>query len=136
MAIGRPSIYTEELADEICRRLANGESLRKICTGGEFDGIPGEATVYRWLNDNLRFREKYARAREIQADGEFEEAREIAMSATPENVQVARLQVDTIKWRAGKLAPKKYGDKLALTGGDATDAPVKSEVTVKFVRPS
>ena len=28
---GRPSLYTEPLAAKICRRLAEGESLRGIC---------------------------------------------------------------------------------------------------------
>lgn len=28
---GRPSDYTPAIADEICTRLANGESLRAIC---------------------------------------------------------------------------------------------------------
>jgi hypothetical protein len=29
---------------------------------------------------------------------------------------VARLRVDARKWRAGKLAPKVYGEKLDLSG--------------------
>ncbi len=28
---GRPSLYTEALAAKICRRLAEGETLRAIC---------------------------------------------------------------------------------------------------------
>ena len=33
--------------------------------------------------------------------------------ATPQNAHVARLQVDTRKWVAAKLLPKKYGDRPA-----------------------
>ncbi len=33
-----------------------------------------------------------------------------------EHVQRSRLRVDTRKWAAGKLAPKRYGDKLNLGG--------------------
>ena len=33
-----------------------------------------------------------------------------------EHVQRSRLRVDTRKWAAGKLAPKRYGDKLQHTG--------------------
>ena len=62
---------------------------------------------------------KYAHARDVQADTKFDQAWDIADKATPENVAVARLQIDTIKWQAGKLAPKKYGEKLAL--GQAED---------------
>lgn len=106
---GRPSLYTQEIADEICERLIGGESLRRICLD---DHLPDARTVHRWLVVNEAFRQQYAHAKEIQADTKFEEAWEIASSATPEDVQVARLKVDTIKWQTGKLAPKKYGDKI------------------------
>ena len=53
------------------------------------------------------------RAREAQADKLFKECLEIADKATPENVSVARLQVDVRKWHAGKFAPKKYGDHIS-----------------------
>ena len=43
----------------------------------------------------------------------FKECLEIADKATPENVSVARLQVDTRKWAAARLAPKKYGDHIS-----------------------
>jgi hypothetical protein len=33
-------------------------------------------------------------------------------------VQKQRLRVDTRKWLLSKLAPKKYGDKLELSGDD------------------
>ena len=52
------------------------------------------------------------RAREAQADKLFKECLEIADKATPENVSVARLQVDTRKWAAARVAPKKYGDRV------------------------
>lgn len=29
-----------------------------------------------------------------------------------EHVQRSRLRVDTLKWQASKLVPKKYGDKI------------------------
>ena len=116
---GRPSDFTQETADLICDEIAKGRSLRTICAdeGAEFDRLPHERTVYRWLEEHELFRQQYARAREAQADGEFDEARAISQNATAENVQVARLQIDTIKWRAGKLAPKKYGEKIAVEHG-------------------
>jgi len=122
---GRPTIYSEELAEEICGRIAKGESVKQICADKESGWLPGESTVYRWLNENEAFRERYALAREAQADGEFDQARDIAMNATAENVQVARLQVDTIKWRAGKLAPKKYGDSVKVEGALGVSVTIK-----------
>ncbi len=126
---GRPSLYTEALAAEICRRLAEGETLRAICRD---TAMPDKATVLRWLADKKKadFREQYVYAREMQADALFDEALEIADDALGdwtvdkdgkkvfdhEHVQRSRLRVDTRKWAAGKMAPKKYGDKLDLGG--------------------
>ena len=126
---GRPSLYTEALAAEICRRLAEGETLRSLCRD---PGMPDKATILRWLADKKKadFREQYVYAREMQADALFDEALEIADDASGdwstdkdgkkvldhENIQRSRLRVDTRKWAAGKMAPKKYGDKLDLGG--------------------
>lgn len=112
---GRQSTFTQEVANAICERIANGESLRAICRD---DDMPGAVTVCKWLDQQPNFAKQYARAREIQGDGEFDEARAIAFAATPETAQVARLQYDAVKWRASKLRPKVYGDKLAIGGAD------------------
>lgn len=42
-------------------------------------------------------------------------------------IEHRRLQVDARKWAASKLAPKKYGDKLAL-GGDEAMPPIQHKV--------
>src|SRR5215472_1478899 len=57
--------------------------------------------------------ERYARAREAQADKYFQEIIEIADAATPETVNVARLRVDSRKFTVARLAPKKYGDHIS-----------------------
>ena len=126
---GRPTRYTEAIAVKICRRLAEGESLRKI---SKDTSMPAISTVMGWLFDGKHadFSEQYARARDLQADKLFDEALEIADETSDdwittedekkvldhEHVQRSRLRVDTRKWAAGKLAPKRYGDKLQHTG--------------------
>jgi hypothetical protein len=143
--MGRPSSFTQEQADAICERLANGESLRKIC---EDESMPSKTTVMRWLADekNSSFRDQYARAREEQADHYAAEIIEIADTyvvaekrttkangdievVTGDAVERARLKVDARKWYASKLAPKKYGDKLELAGDK--DRPLTLEI-VRF----
>jgi len=42
---GRPSLYSEEMAERICEGLREGMSLVKICSA---DNMPGRATVMRW----------------------------------------------------------------------------------------
>ena len=131
---GRPSDYSEGLAAEICSRLADGRSLRSICRD---DDMPHMSTVFLWLGKYPEFSEQYARARETQADALFDEALDIA--DTPQlgvktvtkpggvvektegdMIEHRRLQIETRKWIAGKLRPKKYGDRTQLehTGRD------------------
>lgn len=111
--IGRPSKYSDELAEKICEKIANGRSLRSICAE---DGMPPMKTIYRWLEANEEFRHQYARARDKQADYFAEEIIEIADSAEAESAAVskAKLQIDARKWAASKIAPKKYGDKQEI----------------------
>lgn len=111
--IGRPSKYSDEMAETICEKIANGRSLRSICAE---DGMPPMKTIYRWLEANEEFRHQYARARDKQADYFAEEIIEIADSAEAESAAVskAKLQIDARKWAASKIAPKKYGDKQEI----------------------
>ncbi len=69
--------------------------------------------------------ERYARAREAQADKYFQEIVEIADAATPETVNVARLRVDSRKFAVARLAPKKYGDRIShdVKGGGSNFQP-------------
>ncbi len=136
---GRPSLYTEALAVKLCLRLAEGETLRAICRD---EAMPDKATVLRWLGDEAKadFRDQYAHARDMQADALFDEALEIADDASGdwstdkdgkkvpdhENIQRSRLRVDTRKWAAGKVAPKRYGDKIQHTGDGG--GPIRTEV--------
>jgi hypothetical protein len=57
---GRPSLYTDELADAICELLAAGESLNAICRD---ERMPSRKVVHEWVADDRNgFRDKYARA--------------------------------------------------------------------------
>jgi len=113
--MGRPSSFTQEVADEICERLALGESLIKIC---ECDHSPSFVTVFKWLRDFPAFLNDYARARETQAERMAEQILTIADSATSEDYNAARLQVDSRKWLLSKIIPKKYGDATLLKHAD------------------
>lgn len=118
-----------ELQLAICRRIMEGESVRKIARD---EGMPCRSTVLNWLARDPAFRTAYLFAKQLQAEVLFEEAIEIADDAsgdwvdTPdgkvfdkEHVQRAKLRVDTRKWAAGKLAPKRYGEAALLRIDDA-----------------
>lgn len=108
--------FSQEVADKIIERLANGESLRSIVKDQE---IPSHPTIYKWLNENAAFASQYARAREDQADTY---ADEIAAIADDESIPTdsRRVRIDARKWAASKLKPKKYGERISqeLTGAD------------------
>ena len=112
--MGRPSKYTQAIANEICERLAAGESLLKICRD---DHLPAESTIRLWVDDDRKgFSAKYTRARRFQALHWAEEILTIGDEATREEYQGARLRVDTRKWLLSKVLPKVYGDRVTLSG--------------------
>lgn len=134
---GRPSDYSDAIAATICDALIEGKSLRKIC---EAENMPSRTSVFRWLESNECFRDQYARARTMQAEGLFDELIDIVddaatpllvdglplikadgtpvMIVTKEAINHARLKMDIRKWAASKLLPKKYGDRIDLSGLD------------------
>ena len=149
---GRPSIYSDELVNTICLRIAEGESLNRICKD---EKMPDKATVFRWLVSDQVFCDKYARARELQAETQFDELIDIVDQPPELNhildkdgkpievkfdssyVAWMKLRVDTRKWTAARMAPKKYGEhKQAEEQTDPTviDVSVKSMLDVAVKR--
>lgn len=137
---GRPSIFTPELAAEICRRIASGQSLRSVCRD---EAMPDRSTVKAWVvNDIDGFSGQYARARELGLEELADETLEIADDSSldtrkgadgqdlPDHEWMSRskLRVDTRKWLLSKLMPKVYGDRLDVNAtvrrgaGEMTDA--------------
>src|ERR1019366_5373900 len=123
---GRPSDYSAaDIADTIGDRLAGGESLRAICADA---GMPDRATVSRWLARYEEFRDLYGCAREWQAEclvdkileiardsrGDYVEKRlpdgKVVRVVDHENIALARLRINALKWIAARMAPRKYGN--------------------------
>lgn len=127
--MARPTDYTLELAASICAEIVDGMSLRSICRR---DDMPAMSTVMLWLVKHSEFSEQYTHAREAQADTLADELLEICDDATndymkkigkngqtylavdQDHINRSRLRVETRKWIAAKLKPKKYGDRLTL----------------------
>lgn len=134
--LGRPVEYTDDIADEICWRIAHGEPLVRIC---QDDHLPHCATIYRWLIRFPDFCEMYTRAREDQADTNADEILAIADEMPPEYtdkegrttldatyINWQRSRIDARKWTAAKLKPRKYGDRVAVEGVEG-GASIKTE---------
>jgi hypothetical protein len=143
MGRGRPKIgeekYSEDLIVEICKRLSEGETLRKISTDNDISW----RTVYDWMESKPGLRERIAIARDLGYDAIFEDTLRIAdtpligeantVKHTVKGVETEvtkqdmlghrKLQIWTRLQLLAKWNPKKYGDKV-IHAGDAEN-PVK-----------
>ena len=126
---GRPSKFTQKLADQICGLLADGLTLREVCRD---DDMPHESTVRHWALTKPEFFTQYTSAREIGYMSMADEVLEIADNATNDwmerrdqkgeftgdymlnndHYQRSRLRIDTRKWLLSKALPKVFGDKV------------------------
>lgn len=137
--------FSQELFDTICERIADGESVRDICSE---EDMPNKGSFFRWLAKDKTLSDQYARAKEEQADVIFDEILSIADDArndwmerrgeedagwqtNGENIQRSRLRIDARKWMAGKLRPKKYGEKLDLTHGNPDGSPIQFQTIIE-----
>ena len=124
--VGRPSKYTEELADEICERIADGEPLRAICRDPH---MPSKESVRRWRDANEEFRARYARARMDSADSHVDRiadnADRLERATTMVEVQGLKEATQARKWLAEVTKPKEYGQLQKLEHSGAGGAPLK-----------
>ncbi len=124
--------------EAILERHAAGETIASIL---RTPGMPARRTFYDWLEDEDRAAQ-FARARDVAMDAIADEAARIAdtqveaiiRKESEKGVEITRedalghrkLQVETRLKLLAKWAPRKYGDKLELSG-DA-DRPLTVQV--------
>lgn len=153
--MARPTDYTAELASEICARMSDGQSIRTITKA---DDMPSAATIYMWLRAHKEFVEQYEICQQDRAHGLAEESMEIADDGrndwmerqsssekgagvntgwvlNGEHVQRSRLRIDTRKWYASKLAPKKYGEKIVQEQTGPEGGPIRHIIERTIVDP-
>lgn len=146
---GRPSLFSQDLADVICEQLVEGHSLRAICRR---EDMPAISSVFKWMREHPKFSEQYALAKQEQVDTLADEIIEIADERELERVEVDgvlmaikydavavnrnRLRVDARKWAASKLKPKKYGEKVSQEISGPDGGPVQVDrIERRIVRP-
>ena len=110
---GAPRKYSDAQIEAVIDAHAEGIPFK---TAGRQAGIPWSALWKRVRNDE-RLGSLYAGARESYAESKVSEIHDIA--ETEEDVQRARLRIDSIKWEAAKVLPK-FADKSVheVTGKD------------------
>jgi hypothetical protein len=139
---GAPTTYNTQITETICVRLSQGESLSKICAEPD---MPPQAVVYAWLLRHPEFAENYTRAREEQADTLADQISALAdepprMVVDDKGiervdhgwVQWQKNRVEARKWVAAKLKPKKYSERIQMTGDKENPLAVTVEVNQLF----
>lgn len=140
---GRPEIYDQDVADEICGMIASGLSLVAALKA---PGMPGMTTVMKWRRTHPSFAEAYTRAREDQADAFADEMMAISDDRSNDWVQDpdtgvwkpdhdhinrAKLRVETRKWIASRLKPSTYGDRVeAKLSGEVVNKNINVNVAI------
>ncbi len=137
---GRPRLYSPELGTTICERMANGESLRKICRD---ESMPCMRTVLIWAREIPEFLAQYVTARDMLLEYWAEDITEISddgsndwMSVNDpdnpgyrvngEHISRSKLRVDSRKWLLSKLAAKKYGDRVSAELSGPNGGPIET----------
>lgn len=125
--MGRPTIYSAELAATLCNYLSRGMSLRTAC---KQPGMPNVSTVFLWFSESNKelwrqdFIDQYTRAKQEAADAMAEDILDIADAPLLKDddaklvnaaIQRNRLRIDTRKFLMAKMKPKVYGDKFDVT---------------------
>lgn len=129
--MGRPSTFTQKIADELCARVVESDyGLEQVCEG---DDMPTARCVFKWLASGSQpgFVQQYTRAKEAQGHVQADRATRDALAAT--DAALGRLKFDARKWQASKLAMKVYGDRTVLAGDP--DAPLESRVDLSGLNP-
>ena len=130
----RPTIYSDAVAQAICDRMSEGESLRQICRDPD---MPYRYTVKAWRRASPDFETRYARAREELYEHWANEITEISDDGSNDWMEIetksgrmvnvidhdhiarSRLRVESRKWLLSKLVPHQYGDRVTVNGSVA-----------------
>lgn len=124
--MGRPSTYVTTVADEIVRRVSEGEPLAAICRD---ESMPAVRTVSDWRKAHPDFDERFLAARDDGFDALAAQCIDIADDETEDWVLSkkgplvnetaigrSRLRVDTRLKLLSKWDPRRYGDSMTLKG--------------------
>lgn len=121
---GRPAFkWTEEIEEQILGDIVAGKSIRQMVMERD-ESFPSSDTIYRRIASDERFCERYMRARVLQQDTYAEEIIAIADGVHPlfvgKETSEKQIAIEARKWTMGKVAPKKYNEKIIteITGKD------------------
>lgn len=106
--------YGEEwVLDSFVARISDGEAPHKIAVGMGYPWF----VLRSWLEDKPERVRAWELGKRCFADGLSYEGLRAARDATPDDVSVARLQVDTYQKTASRLNRVEWGGEAVVSGG-------------------
>lgn len=148
--MSRPTVFTPEIGDELCRRLSTIGSLRRVCKD---EDMPTDDRVRLWVASNEEFARAYARAKSAGIDALVEEGLDIADDGTndwnekanadgekvgwqlnAEHIQRSKLRTEYRRWLAERMEPKKYGVRQAIDHSSADGSMTPSDAGDRAAR--
>ena len=126
---GRPTKYSEPLADRIFDAMIGGNDLVAIC---KRPGFPDRASIYRWAAERPVFAARLDRAREALGDLAAYEIGQIAANCSTETAAADRVRLAALQWRASRLAPRKYSERRVseIVGDGGGPVAVEQRATI------
>ncbi|MCW1887696.1 hypothetical protein OKA04_23365 [Luteolibacter flavescens] len=140
---GRPTIFSQVLADRICELLAEGKSMREICSDG---AMPHRDTVREWRKSHEGFSGQYARACEDGSDLMVEDMLRLADDKSQDlvpsefgpkpniaAVQRSKVQIDVRMWILSKREPDRFGPKVQTEISGKGGKPMELVITPESI---
>ena len=101
--------------DDIIARIEGGESINQVAISL---GV-NRSNLCRWLDNDPQRSARAKNARIASARAYDEKAEQgLIDAADPFELAKAKELAHHLRWRSSKIAPREYGDKLALGGAD------------------
>ena len=137
--MARPTKCTQSITDEICSRIAGGESLRSIC---EDEHMPDKSNVLLWVvtkrkieGTEATFHDQYHACREAAGYSHADEALDLRNELRNGEIdpQTAKVILDALKWGAERMAPKSHSARQEIDHTSTDGSMTPSQVNAKDV---
>lgn len=133
--MARPTLCTKKITDEICTRIADGESLRSICNDKH---LPEKSSVLLWVvtgrlieGTESKFSDQYHASREAAGYSHADEALALRHELREGSLdpQTAKVILDALKWGAERMAPKSHSARQEIDHRSSDGSMTPSQLT-------
>ena len=119
--------YSTVTADLICQRVAEGDSLNKIC---RTEGFPSYSTICRWRRQHPEFKEAIEQAYSDRGETLRDQIDSLADEVDVDNKDVVKLKAELKKWLASKDSAKYDSKPQVQAGGGGVTFIIETGIRV------